>query len=90
MVFVPPCQLGGPPPALELPLQVRAEVESGDGLRMGTGRAAEMDKLVSVRIGGKASSPSTWRGIRSSSQPGLQESLSQKGNKRGSEHFRGS
>lgn len=56
---------------------------------MGTGRAAEMDKLVSVRIEGKtravahASCPSTWRGIRSSSQPGLQESLSQKGNKRG-------
>lgn len=54
---------------------------------MGTGRAAEMDKLVSVRIEGKtravahAGCPSTWRRMRSSSQSGLQESLSQKGNK---------
>lgn len=55
---------------------------------MGPGRAAEIDKLVSVRIEGKtravarASCPSTWKGIRSSSQPGLQESLSQKEKKK--------
>lgn len=55
---------------------------------MGPGRAAEIDKLVSVRIEGKtravarASCPSTWKGIRSSSQPRLQESLSQKEKKR--------